>query len=74
MSRRRNLSGDEVARMVGDMPPVIDVHQAARMVHLSSNTIYKHVSLGRYRSAVRRGKPLRFITERFVREFWAEMD
>jgi excisionase family DNA binding protein len=51
-------------------PPILTPDQAARMLQISRSTLYQHVSMGRYRSAVRRGKPLRLHRDLLALEFF----
>lgn len=50
--------------------PILTPDEAARMLRISKSTLYQHISAGRYRSAVKRGKPLRFLRDQLVREFF----
>jgi excisionase family DNA binding protein len=51
------------------LPPIMTPNEAAALLRLKVSTLYRHVSEGRYASAVRRGKPLRFWRDRLVQEF-----
>jgi predicted DNA-binding transcriptional regulator AlpA len=51
-------------------PPILDVHQAAALLQVSIHTVYRAVSEGRFKTAVRRGKPLRFWRDRLIAEFF----
>lgn len=67
---RPRLTRSEIASMLDAYPPVVTVHQAARILNLSVSTMYKHLAQGRYRTAVlRRGKPTRLIRDRLLQDF-----
>jgi len=55
---------------IEDYPPILTVHQAARMLQVSPSTLYSSVSRGRYKHATKRGNPLRFNRDVLVREFF----
>ena len=65
----RNLTQQELDAALGGLPPVLTPDEAARLLRLKVSTLYRHVSEGRYGSAVKRGKPLRFWRDRLVKEF-----
>ena len=79
---RRKLAtrfGPDVAPTTGEIhsavdgsafPPILDVHQAAALLQVSIHTVYRAVSEGRFKTAVRRGKPLRFWRDRLISEFF----
>ena len=50
-------------------PPLLTVQETAELLRLRVSTIYRHVSEGKYRKAVKRGKPLRFYRDQLVKEF-----
>lgn len=52
-------------------PAILTIGQAASMLQLSPHTLYKAVSEGRYRDAVRRGKPLRFWRDRLIQAYFS---
>lgn len=56
-------------RTIDELPPLLTVKQAAQLLQLKVSTVYRHVSEGRYRKAVRRGKPLRFDRDKLISEF-----
>ncbi len=66
MDRKLNPTELEALK---DYPPLLTVQEAAALLRLKVSTVYRHVSEGRYASAVRRGKPLRFHRDRLVQEF-----
>jgi excisionase family DNA binding protein len=51
-------------------PPILTVHQAATLLQVSIRTLYRAVSEGRYKAAVRRGRPLRFWRDRLIQAFF----
>ena len=67
----QNLTKKEVTMALEPtgLPPILTVEEAAQLVRLQVSTLYRHVSEGRYRPAVKRGKPLRFWRDRLVQEF-----
>ena len=64
---------DEIAASIDPckFPAILTVEQAAALLQVSRFTLYKAVSEGRFRDAVRRGKPLRFWRDRLIRRFFA---
>ena len=65
----RKLTQAELIAALGNIPPVLTPEEAARLLQIKVSTLYRHVSEGRYGSAVKRGKPLRFWRDRLVQEF-----
>ena len=65
----RKLSQDEMYAALKDLPPMMTPAEAAAMLRIKLSTLYRHVSEGRYGTAVKRGKPLRFWRDRLVQEF-----
>ncbi len=65
----RKLTEAELNAALGNIPPVLTPPEAAKLLRLKISTLYRHVSEGRYSSAVKRGKPLRFWRDRLVQEF-----
>ncbi|MCC6970567.1 MAG: helix-turn-helix domain-containing protein [Phycisphaerales bacterium] len=65
-------SADEILAAIDGSryPPILTVHQVAELLQLSVHTVYKGVSEGRYRGAVKRGKPLRFWRDRVIQVFF----
>ena len=67
---------DEVRTAMGPLndeyPPVLTLKQAAKLIHLAPGTLKRKVSEGHFRDSVRRGRPLRFWRDRFLKEFFAE--
>ncbi len=52
-------------------PPILTVRQAAALLQVSHHTLYRAVSEGRFKSAVRRGKPLRSWRDRLIQAFFS---
>ena len=67
----KKLSNQEIQQAVGASawPPILTPQEAADLLRLKLSTLYRHVSEGRYGSAVKRGKPLRFWRDRLVMEY-----
>lgn len=65
----RKLSIPEIETALATIPVILTPQEAAGLLRLKLSTLYRHVSEGRYGSAVRRGKPLRFWRDRLVQEF-----
>lgn len=65
----RKLTQQELASALEGYPPVLTPAEAADLLRLKLSTLYRHTSEGRYGSAVKRGKPLRFWRDRLVQEF-----
>jgi len=65
----RKLTQDELDPALRNVPPVLTPEEAADLLRIKVSTLYRHVSEGRYGSAVKRGKPLRFWRDRLVQEF-----
>jgi len=65
------LTSQEIARALEgtQLPPILTPEEAARLLRLQVSTLYRHVSEGRYGSAVKRGKPLRFWRDRLIQEY-----
>ncbi len=51
-----------------DTPAILTLAEAAALARLAPATLKRHVSEGRYRDCVIRGKPLRFWRDRFVQQ------
>ena len=67
----KKLTSEEIARAMDGTawPPILTPDEAARLLRLKVSTLYRHTSEGRYRSAAKRGKPLRFWRDRLLQEF-----
>jgi len=63
------LTQPELDAALNALPPILTPDEAARLLRLKISTLYRHVSEGRYGTAVRRGKPLRFWRDRLIKEF-----
>lgn len=66
---RKKLDKAELHDALCGLPPILTPHEAAKVLRIKLSTLYRHVSEGRYSSAVKRGKPLRFWRDRLVQEF-----
>ena len=66
---RQKLTQAELEAALNNLPPVMTPIEAAMLLRLKLSTLYPHVSEGKYSSAVKRGKPLRFWRDRLVQEF-----
>ena len=53
---------------IGDSPPVLSLDQAAKLAHLAPSTLKRKVSEGHFKESVKRGKPLLFWRDKFVKE------
>ncbi|MEN1705489.1 MAG: helix-turn-helix domain-containing protein [Planctomycetota bacterium] len=74
-SRRRKrdrvtLRRDELDVLDSELPAVLTIDQLARCLQLSKSTLYHHVAQGRFRGAVKTGKPLRFWRDRALRAYF----
>lgn len=67
----RKLTLDEItgAMAATPLPPILTPQEAAQLLRLKVSTLYRHASEGRYGSAIKRGKPLRFWRDRLIQEF-----
>ncbi len=65
----KKLTLPELEASLTALAPILTPNEAAGLLRLKLSTLYRHVSEGRYASAVRRGKPLRFWRDRLVQEF-----
>ncbi|MCP4257445.1 MAG: helix-turn-helix domain-containing protein [Planctomycetes bacterium] len=65
----QKLTQAELEAALDNLPPVMTPIEAAMLLRLKLSTLYRHVSEGKYSSAVKRGKPLRFWRDRLVQEF-----
>ena len=66
---KQKLTQAELEAALNNLPPVMTPIEAAMLLRLKLSTLYRHVSEGKYGSAVKRGKPLRFWRDRLVQEF-----
>ena len=51
-----------------DCPPVLSLAQAAKLAHVAPSTLKRKVSEGQFKESVKRGKPLLFWRDKFVKE------
>lgn len=51
-----------------DFSPVLSLKQAAKLAHIASSTLKHKVSEGHFKDSVKRGKPLLFWRDKFVKE------
>ena len=67
----RKLTRQEIESALQDTqwPVILKPEQAARLLGIKVSTLYRHVCEGRYASAAKRGKPLRFWRDRLIQEF-----
>jgi excisionase family DNA binding protein len=66
----RKLTTTEIIQAVDSrLPPILTPEEAAQLLRLKVSTLYRHASEGRYGSAIKRGKPLRFWRDRLIQEF-----
>ena len=67
----RKLTVSEIAAAVepSGLPVILTPDEAAGILRLKVSTLYRHASEGKYGSAVKRGKPLRFWRDRLIQEF-----
>jgi excisionase family DNA binding protein len=65
------LTPQEIAQSVDTarFPAILTPDQAAELLQLAKTTLYRKVSEGSFREAVRRGKPLRFWRDRLLVAF-----
>jgi excisionase family DNA binding protein len=63
-----DLTPQEIALSVDTVrfPAILTPEQASELLQIAKTTLYRKVSEGAFRSAVRRGKPLRFWRDRLV--------
>jgi excisionase family DNA binding protein len=65
------VTPEEIARSIDParFPAILTPDQAASLLQIGKNTLYRKVSEGCFASAVRRGKPLRFWRDRLIAIF-----
>jgi hypothetical protein len=51
-----------------EFPPILSLEQAAKLAHLAPSTLKRKVSEGHFKDSVKRGKPLLFWRDKFVKE------
>ncbi len=66
----RKITAQEIACALAHtpLPIILTAQEAAQLLRIKISTLYRHLSEGKYGSAVRRGKPLRFFRERLIQE------
>ena len=64
------LTRAEVSAALAHLPPLLTAREACAIGRMSLSTLYSHVSRGRFKTSVRRGKPLLFWRARFVLELF----
>lgn len=65
----RKLTQQEIESSLHQYPPILTPEEAATLLQLKMSTLYRHLSEGRYSSAVKRGKPIRFWRDRLIQDF-----
>lgn len=58
---------DQISDLYG---PFLSLQHAANIAGLAPITLKKQLSEGKYASCAKRGKPIRFLTARFVKELF----
>ena len=68
-----DLTSEEIARSIDpkQFPAILTPDQASSLLQIAKTTLYRKTSEGSFRSAVRRGKPLRFWRDRLLMLFFA---
>lgn len=51
-------------------PPILTPDQTAELFQISKATVYRWSSEGRYKQAIRRGKPLRILRDRLIQAYF----
>ena len=65
----RKLTQQEIQASLNEYPPILTPEEAAKILQLKLSTLYRHISEGKYNSAVKRGKPIRFWRDRLIQDF-----
>lgn len=65
----KKLTQQEIESSLHQYPPILTPEEAARLLQLKISTLYRHLSEGKYNSAVKRGKPIRFWRDRLIQDF-----
>ena len=60
----KKLTQQELESSMHQYPPILTPEEAAKLLQLRISTLYRHLSEGKYNSAVKRGKPIRFGRDR----------
>lgn len=68
-----DLTAQEIAQSLdaAQYPAILTPEQAAKLLQIEKTTLYRKVSEGSFRAAVRRGKPLRFWRDRLIVAFFS---
>lgn len=69
MNRKLTLPEITAAADASGLPLILTPDEAAALLRLKLSTLYRHASEGKYGSAIKRGKPLRFWRDRLIQEF-----
>ena len=64
------LTAEERRMLIANYGPILSLEQAAAIAGLAPATLKRQVCEGKYANCVKRGKPLRFITDRFIQELF----
>jgi len=63
------LALKEIRTALGDKySPIITIEEASDLSRLTVKTLYKKISEGLFKKSVKRGRPVLFWTDRFVKE------
>ena len=65
----RKLTQQEISASLPEYPPILTPQEAAKLLRIELSTLYRHLSEGKYNSAVKRGKPVRFWRDRLIQDF-----
>ena len=68
----KKLTQQEMVSALENYPPILTPEDAAKLLQLKVSTLYRHLSEGKYRKAVKRGKPIRFWRDRLIQDFMME--
>lgn len=69
---KQKLTLQEMETALNGYPPILVPDEAAGLLRIKTTTLYRHISEGKYRKSVKRGKPLRFWRDRLVQEFMGQ--
>jgi len=64
------LTASERREICTNFGPILSLEKAAAIAGLAPATLKRQVCEGAYANCVKRGKPLRFITDRFIQELF----
>lgn len=69
----RGLTKDELAHALAGYPPLLTVHEAARLIRVSSSCIHHRIARGELRGIATRGrKPTLIFRDRLVRAYFRD--